>query len=148
MSMKKGLEQGKVNTIPLDELNENFKEVVDKKRAVISGEKGPFGYLSGPGSPESQKKKKRKLLIDLGTVDFVTSLRGVHETMTYKDSVHSSNKTNTTQSLSKHSIKLQRMEMIEALEAKLVDNSSPQMEAYRNKYARRLETGEDILPEN
>jgi hypothetical protein len=40
------------------------------------------------------------------------------------------------------------MEMIEALEAKLEDNASPQMEAYRNKYARRLETGEDILPEN
>ena len=38
--------------------------------------------------------------------------------------------------------------MIKALESKLEDNSSPQMEAYRNKYARRLETGEDIKPED
>ena len=37
--------------------------------------------------------------------------------------------------------------MIKALEHKLVDNASPPMEKYRNKYMSRLETGEEIDPE-
>jgi hypothetical protein len=79
--MKRGLEQGKVNTIPMEEIKENFSAVVNEKRAMIQGEKGPFGYITGPGSPDAKKKsdKKKKVTIDLGNVDFMTSLRGVHQ---------------------------------------------------------------------
>jgi len=41
-----------------------------------------------------------------------------------------------------------RKEMIEALEKRLEGNSSPVMESYRSKWAKRIETGEAIKPEN